>query len=80
MILKLYKRGEFQGGPVAKCLKFPVLCFGSPGSWVQILGADLLHSSAMLWRHPIYKVEAIGTDVSSGVIFLKQKKRIGNGY
>ena len=44
-------------GPVAKWLKFHVLCFGNPGSQVQISGVDLLHSSATLWRHPTYKIE-----------------------
>ena len=38
-------------------LKFSMLCFSGPGSWVGILGVDLLHSSAMLWGHPTYKVE-----------------------
>ena len=42
---------------MAKWLKFHMLYFGSPGSQVQITGADLLHSSAMLWRDPTYKVE-----------------------
>ena len=41
-------------GPMAQWLKF---CFGDPGSWVRILGADLLHLSAMLWRHLTYKIE-----------------------
>ena len=34
--------------PVAEWLKFHMLHFGGPGSQVQILGTDLLHSSAML--------------------------------
>ena len=44
-------------GPVAEWLKFHVLHFSGLGSQVQIPGEDLLHSSAMLWRHPTYKVE-----------------------
>ena len=69
---------------MAKLLKFHAPHFGGPGSQVWIPGADLLHSSAMLWRHPTHKVEEIGTDVSSGLIFLKRKKkkrerRISNG-
>ena len=38
-------------------VKFSVLSFSSPGSWVQIPDVDLHHSSAMLWRCPTYKVE-----------------------
>ena len=34
-------------GPVADWFKFQVLCFGCPGSQVQIPGMDLLHSSAI---------------------------------
>ena len=30
---------------VAQWLQFGVFHFGGPGSWVQIPGADLLHSS-----------------------------------
>ena len=65
----------------AKWLKFHLLFFSGLGSQVWILATDLLHSSAMLWRHPTYKKSReIGTDVSSGLIFLKRKKRrIGNG-
>ena len=43
---------------MAEWLKFHVLLFSSPGSWVQIPGTDLLlHSPAMLWWHPTYKIE-----------------------
>ena len=42
---------------MAQWLKFCVLCFHSLGLQVQILGADLLYSSAIPWRHPTYKVE-----------------------
>ena len=64
---------------MAEWLKFHVLCFRGLGSWVRIPGADLLHSCAMLWGHPTYKIEEDGTDVSSRLISLKQKKRkIGN--
>ena len=45
-----------EADPVAKWLKFCVLCFGGPGSWVWIPGMDLpLISHA--WRHPTYKIE-----------------------
>ena len=43
--------------PMAEWLKFHALSFSGPGLWVQIPGADLLHSSAMLWGHPTYKIE-----------------------
>ena len=54
--------GEFKTStpgpsPTAEWFKSHMLHFSSPGLQVRILGADLLHSSAMLWRHPIYKVE-----------------------
>ena len=42
---------------VDKLLMFCALCFGSLDSRVWIPGVDLLHSSAMLWRHPTYKIE-----------------------
>ena len=52
-----------------------MLHFGSPGSQVWIPGADPHHSSAMLWRQPTYKIEEdICTDVSSALVFLKQRK------
>ena len=42
---------------MAKQLKFLTLHSGSPGSPVRIVSTDLLHSSAMLWRHPTDKIE-----------------------
>ena len=41
---------------MGKWLKFHVLHFGGPDSWVRIPGTDLLRS-ATLWRRPMYKVE-----------------------
>ena len=38
-------------------LKFSALHFGGPGLWVQILGTDLYHLSAILWWQPTYKIE-----------------------
>ena len=66
---------------MAKWLKFHTLYFSGPGPWVQIPGTHLIHSSAMLWRCPTdKKIEEDCTDVSSRLIYLKQKKRkIGNG-
>ena len=43
--------------PMPEWLKFCMLHFSSPGSWVQIPRADLRHSSAILWSHPTYKIE-----------------------
>ena len=42
---------------VADWLKSHALHFSGPGSRVRILGMDLLHSAAMLWRCPTYKIE-----------------------
>ena len=38
------------GQPCGLVVKFGVIHFGGLGSQVQILGVDLYHSSAMLWR------------------------------
>ena len=43
--------------PVAEWFKYHMLHFSRLRSWVRIPGADLLHSPAMLWQHPTYKVE-----------------------
>ena len=66
---------------MAGLLKFQALRFGGLGLWVQILGADLLHSPAMLWKCPTYKKwRRIGIDVGLGLIFLRQKKSgLGSG-
>ena len=45
------------GQPRGAVFKFGAFHFGSPGSCIQILGSDLHHSSAVLWRQPTYKVE-----------------------
>lgn len=61
---------------MAKCLKFHVLRFCGLGSRVRIPSMDLLHLSAMPWRHPTYeKQRRIGMGVSSGLIFHKRKKK-----
>ena len=60
---------------MAEGLKFYALRFGGPGSRVRILGADLLQSSPRCGGIPHNKLEEIGTDVSSGLIFLRQNKR-----
>ena len=60
---------------MAEWFKFRVLHFGGLDSWVWILGVDLIHTSAMLWQPPTYKRQRkIGTNVSSGQIFLTKKQ------
>ena len=44
-------------GPMAEWLKFSILHSGAWGSRIWILGEDLLHLSAILCKHPTYKVE-----------------------
>ena len=56
MVTHVEKNGGW-AGPLAKWLKSSTFHFLGLGSRVQIPGADLLHSSAMLWRHPTYKIE-----------------------
>ena len=43
------QKGQVLGPALGAVVDFGVL-FRGPGSWVQILGMDLHHSSAMLWR------------------------------
>ena len=44
------KKGKFPGDqPCGLVVKFGMLHFGNPGLYVWILGADLHHSSTMLW-------------------------------
>ena len=56
-------------------LKLCMLRFSSLALLAWILGADLLHSSAMLWRHPTYKVEKNWHRYYSGLIFFKKKRK-----
>ena len=46
-------------GSTAEWLKFCMIPSAAPSLQVQILGADLLHLSAMLWRHPTYKAQML---------------------
>ena len=57
-------------------IKSCALCFRSLGSWFQILGADPHHSSshAVAVTH-IQNRGRLAQSVSSGLVFLKQKKR-----
>ena len=53
----MYKSERNRGWPGGVMGKFCVLHFSGLGLWVQILGMDLHHSSAMLWWLPTYKIE-----------------------
>ena len=78
MLLCRFKIGLFRPGLMAKWLKFCVLCFGHPGSWGWILGMDLLHSPAVLWRCPTNKkVEEDwhGCKLNANLSQAKEKKR-----
>ena len=76
MYINILKNIQQGAGPMAKWPKFHAPHFSSPGSQVRIPGTDLPHSSALLWRHPTYKKQGkTGTDVSSGLIFLRPKKK-----
>ena len=60
-------------------VKFVRSASAAQGSLVQILGADpCTAQQAMLWRHPIYKIEEDRYIVSSGLVFLSKKRKIGN--
>ena len=50
------RRGSFRW-PCCRVVKSSMLHFGGLGLGFRILGADILHSSIMLWRDPAYKVK-----------------------
>ena len=62
------------GKPHGIVVGFSMLHFSSLGLLVWIPGMDLYHSSAMMWWQPTCIIEEACTDVSSGLIFFKQKK------
>ena len=65
--------------PGGVAVKFTCPASVAQGLLVWISGTDL-HTAhqAMLWQCPTYKIN-IGTDVSSGTIFLSKKRKSGNG-
>ena len=70
-------KNEWRGaGPVAEWLKFRTHHFSGPGLPVWIPGMDLHHlsSHAVAAAH-VQKWRKIGTDVSSGLIFLRKEKK-----
>ena len=68
-----------QGRPVGaniKCTRSDLVARGSP---VQIPGVDMAPlGKPCCVRRPAYKVGTMGTDVSSGPVFLSKKRRIGS--
>ena len=63
------------GGAAVKCARSALAVWGSP---VRIPGMDMAPLGKLCCdRHPPYKVEEDGTDVSSGPVFLSKKRRIG---
>ena len=59
-------------------VKFARSTLVAQGSLVQIPGADMAPLvKPFCGRHLTYKVENLGTDVSSGPVFLRKKGRIG---
>ena len=65
------------GRPSGIVVDFACSASAARGWLVQIPGVDLRTAhQARPWRHPTYKIEEDGTDVSSGTIFLTKKKII----
>ena len=71
---------DSQSWPGGIVVKFAHFASAAQGSQVWILGMNL-HTArqAMLWQQPTYKIEEIGTDVSSARIFLKQNEYVSLG-
>ena len=73
---KKLKIWGWPGGTVVKCTHSASAARGSP---VQIPGADTAPlGKPCCGRHPTYKVEEDGHDVSSGPGFFSKKRRIGS--
>ena len=73
------KRKSLRGQPCGRVVKVLSALLRCPGSQVHIPGTDLLHLSAMLWRHSTYKKwRKIGMDVRSGLIFLTHTQKRNN--
>ena len=71
LVRKTNNKQIIRGWPGGVLVKFTCSASVAPGLQVRILGADLCTTpQALLWQHPTNKVDNIGTDVSSGTIFL----------
>ena len=56
-------------------VEFPRSASAAWGSPVQILGTDMAAlGKPCCIRHPTYKVEEVGMDVSSGPVFLRKRE------
>ena len=55
--LKDYYKNNDEGQPCGQVVKVPCTLLRQPRFVGSEPGADLLHSSAMLWRRPTYKIE-----------------------
>ena len=77
--LKIFK--YYWGRPGGAALKFARSASVAQGSPVWIPGADMaLFGKPCCGRHPTYKVEEDGMDVSSGPVFLSKKRRTGSSW
>ena len=66
--------------PVVQRLSSHIPLLGGPGSLVRIPGADmaLLGKSHAVVGVPHIKQRKMGKDISSGPVFLSEKRRIGS--
>ena len=69
------QKRQLRSWPHGVVVKFGTLCFGSPGLQIWIPGLDLHHSSTMPGSDPHIKWRKVGIDVSSGLKFLRGKKK-----
>ena len=68
--------GGRPGGAAVKFARSASAAWGSP---VQIPGVDMAPlGKPCCVRHPMYKVEEDGHNVSSGPVFFSKKRRIGS--
>ena len=74
----LYKIYHFRGWPGGAAVKFAHSASAAWDSPVRGPGVDMAPlGKPCCGRRPTFKVEEMGTDVSSGPVFLSKKRRIG---